>query len=144
MDDVFNLKRFVNAQNSVYSQVITELNAGKKQTHWMWFIFPQLKGLGRSQMSEFYGVSGIDEARAYLSHPVLGNRYNECLKILLDISTNNPVSIFGYTDSKKLHSSLTLFAVADVSNMNISAVLNKFFLGITDFSTEKNLGNCSS
>lgn len=124
MSDTFNLQRFVDAQNSVYQNVLAELKQAKKQTHWMWYIFPQLKGLGKSQMSDFYGISGIEEARAYLSHNVLGKRYYECLKILNEINVNNPVEIFGHTDSKKLQSSLTLFSIADRENVLIKETLN--------------------
>lgn len=136
MSDTFNLQRFVDAQNSVYQNVLAELKQAKKQTHWMWYIFPQLKGLGKSQMSDFYGISGIEEARAYLSHNVLGKRYYECLKILNEINVNNPVEIFGHTESKKLQSSLTLFSIADRENVLIKETLNKFYSGLSDYSTE--------
>jgi uncharacterized protein (DUF1810 family) len=140
MNDTFNLQRFVNAQNTVYTQVLTELKKGEKQTHWIWFIFPQLKGLGKSQLSDIYGISSIDEARAYLSHIVLGSRYNECLKILIETNHSNPVKIFGHTDSMKLQSSLTLFSHADEQNIFIKQALDKFYSGISDYSTEKILG----
>jgi uncharacterized protein (DUF1810 family) len=139
MSDTFNLQRFVDAQNSVYQNVLAELKQAKKQTHWMWFIFPQLKGLGKSQMSGFYGISGVEEACAYLSYNVLGSRYNECLKILNETNISNPVKIFGHTDSKKLQSSLTLFSIADRDNVLIMNTLNKFYSGMSDYSTEKML-----
>ncbi len=140
MSDLYQLDRFVNAQNRVFETVLNELNAGKKQSHWMWYVFPQLKGLGHSSLSEFYGIIGIDEARAFFSDPILRNRYHECLEILLNIPRNNPVDIFGYTDSIKFLSSLTLFSFVEPDNTLIQKLINKYFNGITDFNTKKLLG----
>lgn len=139
MSDKFNLQRFVDAQNTIFHNVINELKNGKKQTHWMWFVFPQLKGLGRSSMSDVYGISGIEEARAYLTHPVLGKRYTDCLQLLLENTCRNPVTVFGFTDSCKLQSSLTLFTIADSENVIIHQALDTFFTGIMDFTTQKML-----
>jgi uncharacterized protein (DUF1810 family) len=139
MKDKYNLERFVSAQNAIYETVLAELRNGLKITHWMWFVFPQLKGLGHSSMSEFYGISGVDEAREYMKNTVLGLRYNECLGALLESDAENPVKIFGFTDSNKFRSSLTLFAVVDSNNSLINMALQKYFAGIIDYQTEKML-----
>jgi uncharacterized protein (DUF1810 family) len=104
------LERFVQAQQPVYEQVIEELRAGRKRTHWMWFIFPQLRGLGRSEMARHYGISSKDEAAAYLGHPVLGPRLQHCAQLVLAIQGRSLKEIFGDPDDMKFRSSMTLFA----------------------------------
>lgn len=119
--DPFNLERFVEAQNPVIDTVLKELRSGKKQSHWMWFIFPQLRGLGHSAMADFYGISSVEEAKAYLKHPILGERLLLCTQVLLcthaamDASMNGTEALcimFGSPDDKKFCSSMTLFAIA--------------------------------
>jgi uncharacterized protein (DUF1810 family) len=107
--DPFDLARFVDAQEGVYPQALAEVRRGAKRSHWMWFIFPQLGGLGRSEMAQRYAISGLDEARAYLAHPVLGLRYREIVEALQDLTSTDTVAVFGQIDAQKLRSSLTLF-----------------------------------
>lgn len=115
MDDPFNLKRFVDAQAAVYETVLGELRAGRKRTHWIWFIFPQAKGLGRSAMSEHYAISSLDEARAYLAHPVLGPRLKECVDLVLLHEGRTLEEILGPLDAMKFRSSVALFREAGAS-----------------------------
>ena len=110
--DPLALARFVAAQAPVWDDVVAELQAGRKTSHWMWFVFPQLASLGRSAMARRYGLSGLDEARAYLAHPVLGERLRSCCAILLGLRERDPQAIFGSIDAMKLRSCLTLFAAA--------------------------------
>lgn len=132
MDD-FNLCRFVTAQDPVFNDVISELSAGRKSSHWMWFVFPQLKGLGMSHYSKFYGISGIEEALAYFNHELLGSRLRQVVSILLMSNATNPEVIFGRTDAMKLRSSLTLFASVDTSEeQTFKKCLDKFFFGMQD------------
>ena len=112
MPDRFNLNRFVAAQGPVYADARAELRAGRKRSHWMWFVFPQLAGLGRSDMARFYAISSIEEARAYLDHPVLGARLRECTGLVLVSSAKSAREIFGSPDDLKFRSSMTLFAEA--------------------------------
>jgi uncharacterized protein (DUF1810 family) len=112
MDDPFDLQRFVTAQEGVYERALGELRRGRKTGHWMWFIFPQLRGLGQSQMAWTYGISGIEEARAYLAHPVLGARLRECTEAVLALEGMTAVDVFGYPDDLKFRSSMTLFGQA--------------------------------
>jgi uncharacterized protein (DUF1810 family) len=109
-DDPFDLARFVAAQAPVYDRVVAELRAGRKESHWMWFIFPQAAGLGRSAMSERYAIGSLDEARAYLAHPVLGPRLRECTALVnTALETRSLAEIFGYPDGLKFHSCMELF-----------------------------------
>lgn len=108
----FDLERFVAAQNPVYATVAAELRAGRKQSHWMWFVFPQLAGLGRSEMAQRYAIVSLDEARAYLAHTVLGQRLRECTALVLEAKSESADEIFGYPDTMKFHSCMTLFARA--------------------------------
>lgn len=133
----FQLNRFLEAQESVYTTVLNELQNGKKESHWMWYIFPQLKELGFSSTSKFYGISGLDEARAYLQHPVLHERLETCISFVLNNSSNNPTRIFGYPDDLKFHSCLTLFSIAEPENIIFKNALEKFFGGIGDYETER-------
>src|SRR6187401_935311 len=107
--ETFDLDRFVEAQSSSYPQALVELRAGRKRTHWMWYVFPQMRGLGRSAMSDRYGISSLAEARAYLAHPVLGERLLECAGAVLQHRDQSAMAIFGSPDDLKLRSSATLF-----------------------------------
>lgn len=139
--DLFNLERFVTAQQAVYPQVVKELSNGKKTSHWMWFIFPQLQGLGYSAMAQRYAIDSLDEAAAYLAHPVLGQRLVELGKILLGIDGKSALAIFGSPDDKKLHSSLTLFSLVTNSPPIFGQLLDKYFDGKPDSNTERLLNN---
>lgn len=125
--DSYNLERFVEAQRDVYSTALSELRSGRKQSHWVWFILPQLKGLGRSRMSEYYGISGLSEARAYLAHPILGPRLIECVEAILS-HRNVPIEdILGEIDALKFRSCLTLFSRADPSSQLFTLALRRCF-----------------
>jgi uncharacterized protein (DUF1810 family) len=125
VSDPFDLERFVEAQDRVWPAVLSELRAGRKTSHWMWFVFPQLAGLGRSPMSVKYAISGLDEARAYLAHPLLGPRLRECAELVLTHTGLTPFDIFGGIDAMKLSSSMSLFAEAAPDDPLFSAVLLK-------------------
>lgn len=133
--DPYNLQRFVEAQEDVYADVLEELRQGRKRTHWMWFIFPQIAGLGHSAMAQKYAIGSLDEARAYLSHPVLGARLRECCQLTLNIKGRSLEEIFGYPDHLKFHSSVTLFAQAAGENDVFDACLSEFFGATADSST---------
>lgn len=132
MDDIYNLQRFVEAQQPVFEQVLSELREGRKQSHWMWFVFPQITGLGRSETARFYAITGIDEARAYLEHPVLGPRLEKCAKIIEPQLQRTARQIFGSPDDLKLQSSMTLFASAATQQTIFQAVLDTFYDGARD------------
>ena len=135
MSDPFELERFVRAQDGgVYEQALRELRAGAKRGHWMWFVFPQVAGLGHSPMAQRYAVGGLDEARAYLAHPVLGPRLVECAQALLDLPGDDPVAVLGPIDAVKLRSSMTLFAAAGGDPV-FRAVLDRYFAGAEDEAT---------
>lgn len=124
-----DLQRFVDAQDPVYRQACAELAAGEKTSHWMWFVFPQLKGLGRSAMAEHFGIESADEAIAYLRHPVLGPRLKECTRIVLEVEGRTAAQIFGAPDDMKFRSSMTLFAaVAD--EPLFTRAIEKYFDGV--------------
>lgn len=125
------LERFVAAQEQVYPRALAEIQRGAKRSHWMWFIFPQLAGLGRSAMAQRYALAGTDEARAYLAHPLLGARYLECVGALQDLDDSDPVAVFGEVDAVKLRSSLTLFEAAKPSSL-MAAALDRWFEGKRD------------
>ena len=128
-----HLNRFVEAQESMFMDVLAELNAEQKTGHWMWFIFPQIKGLGKSANSDLYGIAHSSEATAYLHHELLGLRLKEVVSILLHAKETNPEAIFGRTDSMKLRSSLTLFLSVDSSEEQpFKKCLDKFFNGLPD------------
>ena len=136
MSDRFDLERFVEAQAGVYERVCAELRAGEKRSHWMWFVFPQIRGLGSSDMAMTYAISGREEARAYLDHPVLGARLRECAGIAVGLEGKSVEEIFGYPDDLKFHSSMTLFAeVEDPSERLFHEALKKYFGGKTDQAT---------
>ena len=139
--DPFNLERFVVAQQGVYGGVVHELRMARKTTHWMWFVFPQLAGLGRSWVAEQYAIGSLDEARAYLAQPVLGTRLRECASILLLAPVDaTPHSIFGATDALKLRSSMTLFLRAAPDEALWQHVLDRFYGGTPDARTDELLG----
>jgi uncharacterized protein (DUF1810 family) len=134
MDD-FNLQRFVDAQRAIYEQAESELRSGRKESHWMWYIFPQIKGLGRSPMAKKFAVSSRDEARAYLDHPVLGPRLRECTRLVALVNGKAIEEIFGYPDHRKFHSSMTLFALATEDNQIFTDALRKYFRSAYDSQT---------
>jgi uncharacterized protein (DUF1810 family) len=133
--DPFDLRRFVDAQARVYDDVLAELRNGAKRSHWIWFVFPQLRGLGRSATAQRYGISSLDEARAYLAHPVLGPRLRECTGLVAAIDGRSVDEIFGWPDNLKVRSSMTLFAHATDDNSGFRAVLDKFYDGEEDPAT---------
>lgn len=133
--DPFDLQRFEAAQNLVYPTVRTELQRGHKRTHWMWFIFPQFAGLGRSPTAQHYAIQSNDEARHYLAHPVLGPRLVECTQALLAVEGRSATAIFGSPDDLKLRSSMTLFAAVAPRGSVFSAVLDKYYQGQPDLTT---------
>ena len=141
MDDDHGLQRFVEAQDrdGTYDQALRELRAGRKRSHWMWFVFPQVAGLGRSGTAQFYAVSGLPEARAYLAHPVLGPRLRECAEALTGLDTTDPVAVFGPVDAQKLRSSMTLFAAAAPDEPVFRSVLGQYFDGAEDEATTSRL-----
>ncbi len=135
-NDPFGLSRFVEAQDRVYGSVLAELKSGQKRSHWMWFIFPQIAGLGHSATSMHYSIKSVEEARAYLGHPVLGKRLVECSAVLLDVEGRSASAIFGYPDDMKLKSSMTLFASAASDPHSVfDQVLDKYFQGQRDSAT---------
>ncbi len=134
-----DLSRFVDAQAGTYSQALAELRAGRKTGHWMWFVLPQVAGLGRSPTAQHYAISGLDEARAYLAHPVLGPRLVECAQALLDLPGDDAAAVLGPVDAMKLHSSMTLFAHADPGQPVFRAVLERYFAGQEDEATTSRL-----
>ena len=141
MGDPFRLQRFVDAQEraGVYAQAVEELRAGRKTSHWMWFVFPQIAGLGRSPMAQEYAISSLEEAEAYLRHPVLGARLLECARIVAEGAEADPRAIFGATDAMKLRSSMTLFARAAPDEPVFRQVLDRCFDGAADPATEQRL-----
>ena len=140
MSDPYELKRFVDAQEGVYEQACAELRVGRKRSHWMWFVFPQIRGLGSSPMAMRFAISGLDEARAYLDHPVLGERLRESAGIVVDLDGRSLEEIFGYPDNLKFHSSMTLFAeVEGPSERVFHKALRKYFGGQADKATLERL-----
>ena len=139
MPDPFDLDRFVRAQDSVMDQVRRELGEGRKRSHWMWFVFPQLRGLGRSATAQHYGIGSLDEARAYLAHPVLGPRLVECTGLVNKVEGRSVHEIFGSPDDLKFHSSMTLFAAAEPEAIAFREALSKHFGGALDARTVEKL-----
>ena len=125
-DDPYDLNRFIDAQPPVYETVVAELKSGRKRTHWMWFIFPQLAGLGRSPMAQRYAIASLAEAAAYLEHPVLGARLRECAQLVLEIENRTLHEIFGSPADLKFRSSMSLFAEAADDNAVFAAALRKY------------------
>jgi len=134
-----DLDRFLTAQQGVYAGVLDELRRGRKTGHWIWFIFPQVAGLGRSDVSRYYSVADLDEARAYLGHAVLGARLRECTAIVLSTAERSAVDIFGSLDAMKFRSSMTLFHRASPDEPLFSDVLLRFFDGVADAATDARL-----
>ena len=132
MTDPFDLQRFVTAQDRVYAAVLDELRQGRKQTHWMWFVFPQLAGLGHSAMAERYALSGLDEASAHLVHPVLGPRLRECTELVNSVSGKSAHDIFSSPDDMKFRSSMTLFAEVEKEGSPFGEALERYFAGERD------------
>ncbi|MCA5922125.1 DUF1810 domain-containing protein [Curtobacterium oceanosedimentum] len=140
MTDPFDLERFVRAQDGVHEVALDELRRGRKTSHWMWFVFPQLAGLGRSATAERYGISGADEARAYLAHPVLGTRLRTAAEVVAAAPGRSADAVLGGTDAVKLRSSATLFAAVADDPRPFSAVLDRWYGGAVDPATTRLLG----
>ena len=134
-DDPFHLSRFVEAQAKDYSIALAELRAGKKQTHWIWYVLPQLRGLGSSSMATFYGIGSVQEAEAYLAHPVLGRRLRECVAAMNGLEGRSAVQVLGQVDAAKFRSCVTLFGIVDPNEPAFSEALNKYFANIPDEAT---------
>jgi uncharacterized protein (DUF1810 family) len=132
MDDPYNLKRFVVAQFAAIDDVRSELREGRKKSHWMWFVFPQLRGLGASETARMFAISRLEEARAYLAHPVLGPRLRECNELLIRLQGRSAREIFGSPDDMKFRSCLTLFAAAAPDEAVFEQALRKYFGGERD------------
>jgi uncharacterized protein (DUF1810 family) len=132
MTDDYNLQRFLEAQDHVYETVLDELRAGRKSSHWIWFIFPQITGLGHSGMAQKFAIASLDEAKSYLQHPVLGLRLRECTQLVLNVEGHSAEEIFGYPDYLKFRSCLTLFMTATTDNKVFKEALLKYFDGKPD------------
>ena len=130
-----NLQRFLDAQQSDYEIALSEIKKGRKRSHWMWYIFPQIHGLGFSEVSRFYAIKDMDEAEEYLKHPVLGKRLVQISNVLLGLTTDNANTIFGSPDDLKLKSSMTLFSLLPNADLVFQRVLDKFFSGEKDQKT---------
>src|SRR5437879_1085592 len=132
MDDPYQLERFVDAQRASYDDALAELRVGKKRGHWMWFIFPQVEGLGSSPTSQFYAIKSREEGEAYLAHPVLGPRLRACVEAVNEVEQRSAHEIFGSPDDLKFHSSMTLFARLALRNEVFENALRKYFDGSYD------------
>jgi uncharacterized protein (DUF1810 family) len=145
MDDPFDLSRFVTAQDDggTYQQATAELRRGRKVSHWMWFVFPQIAGLGQTPTSRWFAISSLDEARAYLAHPVLGPRLAECARIVAQTEGRSAEQIFGGLDAQKLRSSATLFHRAAPDEPVFAQVLERFFGGAADPATDRLIGGAA-
>lgn len=141
MEDPYHLERFVAAQNAggIYDRAVDELRRGRKTSHWMWFVFPQVAGLGHSEMSRTYAISSLAEARSYLRHPLLGPRLLECAGTVARAQAGTAEQIFGGIDARKLHSSMTLFLRAEPGETVFSQVLDRYFDGVPDAATDNRL-----
>ena len=139
MDHPYDLQRFVSAQNPVYEQVRAELRGGRKESHWIWYIFPQLRGLGHSQTAAAFGIASREEAEAYLRHPVLGERLRECTRLVTLVEGRSISQIFGYPDELKFRSSMTLFSSVTPDNQIFKNALQKYFAGEPDHLTLERL-----
>ncbi|HEY7915352.1 MAG TPA: DUF1810 domain-containing protein [Acidimicrobiales bacterium] len=141
MDDPFHLDRFVSAQDAegTYDGAAAELRRGRKTSHWMWFVFPQISGLGQSALSKWFAISSLEEARAYLHHAVLGPRLLECAEILAGRRDLTAVQVFGPVDARKLHSSMTLFRRVDPDQPLFRQVLERYFDGLPDAATDERI-----
>lgn len=132
MSESYDLQRFVDAQDPIYTHVCGELRRGRKASHWMWFVFPQLAGLGRSATARRYALASLEEAAAYSRHPVLGPRLRDCTELVLAVPNRSANDIFGRPDDRKFHSSMTLFAHATDDNAIFRAALARFYDGVDD------------
>ena len=132
MQDSMDLDRFVAAQDPVIDQVRAELTAGRKRSHWMWFVFPQLRGLGQSAMAQHYGLVSLAEARAYLAHPVLGNRLRDCTALVIAVQGRSAEEILGSVDALKFRSCMTLFAAAEPGEDLFRMALDRYYAGVED------------
>ncbi len=139
--DSYVLNRFISAQEGVYDRVLAELRGGLKRTHWMWFVFPQINGLGHSPTTRHYAIKSLEEARHYLSHPILGARLVESAEAVLAVQGKSASDIFGYPDDMKLQSSMTLFALVAEPHSVFERVLDKYFQGKRDARTLQIVGN---
>jgi uncharacterized protein (DUF1810 family) len=141
VDQSYDLERFVTAQDQIetYDRAVGELRRGYKTSHWMWFIFPQIAGLGRSAMSRRYAIASLEEAKAYLDHPVLGSRLRECARIVAETEGRSAIQIFGDIDAQKLQSSMTLFLRAAPDETLFQQVLDQYFGGQIDSATDARL-----
>jgi uncharacterized protein (DUF1810 family) len=137
--DPYNLQRFIDAQQGLYAQAQTELAAGRKTSHWMWFIFPQIEGLGHSATAQKYAISSLSEAKAYLDHPVLGPRLRDCTRLVTVVNGRSIEDIFGYPDHLKFHSSMTLFAHAAGDEQTFMKALDKYWQAKPDKQTIERL-----
>ncbi|MEO8738159.1 MAG: DUF1810 domain-containing protein [Casimicrobiaceae bacterium] len=133
--DPFDLQRFVDAQVKDYQRALEELRAGKKITHWIWYVLPQLRGLGSSSRANFYGIGSLAEADGYLAHPVLGPRLGECVSAMSSLHDVSAVDVLGPTDAAKFHSCLTLFRFVDPNSGGFSDALDKYYAGVPDLNT---------
>ncbi len=142
MDDPYDLQRFADAQDAggTYERAVAELRGGRKRSHWMWFVFPQIAGLGQSPTSKRFAISSLEEARAYLRHPVLGPRLAECTRILEELPGHKADQIFGGLDAQKLRSSMTLFLRAAPGEAPSGTILRQYFGGVPDPVTDRLLG----
>lgn len=131
----YNLDRFIQAQEDSYESALAEIKNGLKRTHWMWYIFPQLKGLGRSSTAKYFGIENLEEAKLYLEHPVLGMRIKEISEALLSLETNDPYKVMGGIDGLKLCSSMTLFAEIEGYDSIFGKVIDKYYNGNKDMNT---------
>ena len=132
MTDAYNLHRFLTAQAPTYNSVLAELRAGRKSSHWIWFIFPQIAGLGHSVMAQQFAIASLNEAKAYLQHPILGKRLRECTQLVLDVNGRSAEEIFSYPDHLKFRSCMTLFLTAATDNAIFNNALLKYFDGQPD------------
>jgi uncharacterized protein (DUF1810 family) len=142
-EDPYDLQRFVAAQDAggTYDDAVAELRGGRKTSHWMWFVFPQIAGLGFSSTARTYAITSLDEARAYLAHPVLGPRLTECAEILAGLPGRSAEQIFGHLDAQKLRSSITLFMLAAPGQPVFRQVLDRYFAGVPDPATEQRISS---
>ena len=139
--DPYDLNRFISAQEGIYDRILAELRGGLKRSHWMWYIFPQIDGLGHSLTTRHYAVKSVEEARRYLGHPVLGARLVECAEAVLAVQGRSVSDIFGYPDDMKLQSSMTLFALVAGPRSVFERVLEKYYQGKRDARTLQIVGN---
>ncbi len=140
MSEIYNLDRFLKMQEMKYTWALKEIINGRKESHWIWFIFPQLRALGKSQMALYYGIEDLREAKAYIEHPVLGSRLRDISAVLLTLDTNDPLAVMGHPDHLKLCSCMTLFMHATEDSWVFKAVLEKYYGGEPDRRTLEILG----